>query len=85
VTVLEKDVAGRHASTLNAGGVRRVNRHAAELPLAQRALALWPGLSSRLGADVRFRRSGHLLVAETEEELGKLAARARRERAWPRA
>ena len=76
VTVLERDVAGRHASTLNAGGIRRVNRHPAELPLAQAALALWPGLSEALGADVRFRASGHLLVAEDAAELERLTSRA---------
>jgi sarcosine oxidase subunit beta len=75
VTVLERDIVGRHASTLNAGGVRRVNRHVAELALAHQALALWPDLSERLGADVRFQRSGHLLVAEDEAELARLAAR----------
>ena len=32
--VLEKDSAGRHASGVNAGGLRRLNRHPAEIPLA---------------------------------------------------
>lgn len=76
VVVLEREIAGRHASTLNAGGVRRVNRHPAEMPLAEAAFALWPRLSDVLGADVGFRASGHLLVAEDDAELGRLAARA---------
>ncbi len=78
VMVLEREVVGRHASTLNAGGVRRVNRHPAELPLAEEAFSLWPRLSDILGADVGFRRSGHLLVAEDEAEMDRLAARAAR-------
>lgn len=76
VTVLERDIAGRHASTLNAGGVRRTNRHPAELPLTNRAFALWPTLAERLGADVGYRVTGHLVVAEDEDELARLDARA---------
>ncbi len=76
VTVLEQDIAGRHASTLNAGGVRRTNRHPAELKLTTRAFQLWPTLADRLGADVGYRVTGHLLVAEDEDELMRLSARA---------
>jgi sarcosine oxidase subunit beta len=76
VLVVERDVAGRHASTLNAGGVRRVNRHRAEMPLAEAAFALWPRLADLLGADVGFRARGHLLLAEDAGELATLAARA---------
>ena len=32
--VLEKDYAGRHASGVNAGGVRQLARHLAEIPLS---------------------------------------------------
>ena len=32
--VLEKDSPGRHASGVNAGGLRRLNRHPAEIPLS---------------------------------------------------
>ncbi len=34
VIVLEKNSPGRHASGVNAGGLRRLNRHPAEIPLA---------------------------------------------------
>jgi sarcosine oxidase subunit beta len=77
VAVVERDVCGRHASGLNAGGVRRVNRHAAEMPLAELAHALWPGLADLLGRDVGHRAVGHLLLAEDEAELARLAARPR--------
>ena len=76
VALLEREVIGRHASTLNAGGVRRTHRHPAELPLAGAAFALWPVLSDRLGVDVRYRVTGHLQVAENEAELARLTARA---------
>jgi sarcosine oxidase subunit beta len=38
VTVIEKDHVGRHASGVNAGGVRRLGRHLAEVPLAVAAM-----------------------------------------------
>ncbi len=37
VRLLERDHIGRHASGVNAGGVRRLGRDAAEIPLAQAA------------------------------------------------
>jgi len=36
VVVLEKDTVARHASGVNAGGVRRLGRHYAEVPISQR-------------------------------------------------
>ena len=41
VIVLEKDTAGRHASGVNAGGVRRLGRHPAEVPISQRSIDIW--------------------------------------------
>lgn len=76
VLVVEREVVGRHASSLNAGGVRRVNRDPRELPMAEAALARWPRLSDELGYDVGFRAVGHLLVAEDEAELDRVRARA---------
>ena len=32
--VLDKDSPGRHASGVNAGGLRQLNRHPAEIPLS---------------------------------------------------
>ena len=49
VIVLEKDRAGRHASGVNAGGVRRLNRHPAEVPLSVAATAIWHGIKELLG------------------------------------
>ena len=40
VTLFEKDYAGRHASGVNAGGVRMLSRHVAEIPLSLRSMAI---------------------------------------------
>src|SRR5205807_8651536 len=64
VTVLEKDHVGRHASGVNAGGVRRLGRHLAEVPLAVTAMELWHRIGDlrseerRVGKECRARGSG---------------------------
>ena len=37
--LVEKDHAGRHASGVNAGGVRQLARHLAEIPLSIRSMS----------------------------------------------
>ena len=39
--LVEKDYAGRHASGVNAGGVRQLARHLAEIPPSISSMALW--------------------------------------------
>lgn len=75
VTVLEAEYCGRHASGVNAGGVRTLGRHLAEVPLARASLRLWHDLSSLIGDDATFVQSGQLQIAETPQELEKLRAR----------
>ncbi len=41
VIVVEKNSPGRHASGVNAGGLRRLNRDPAEIPLAVAAAQMW--------------------------------------------
>ncbi|MFP3926223.1 NAD(P)/FAD-dependent oxidoreductase [Pseudomonas sp. W5-36] len=69
VTVLEADYCGRHASGVNAGGVRTLGRHEAEIPLALSSRALWHDLAQTLGDDGGFVPSGQLKLAETAAEL----------------
>jgi sarcosine oxidase subunit beta len=76
VTVIEQDTVGRHASGWNAGGVRRLGRDPAELPLAERAHALWPTLAGLLGSDCGFKASLQVRVAEHDDAMPALAARA---------
>ena len=75
VLVLEKDHAGRHASGLNAGGVRRLGRALPEVPLALASAEMWLEIEEFVDDDCGFRPSGQVKVAETEAELDQLAAR----------
>lgn len=69
VTVLEAEYCGRHASGVNAGGVRTLGRHTAEIPLALASRDLWHDLKNTLGDDGGFVPSGQLKLAENAAEL----------------
>ena len=69
-TLLERRGIAAMASGWTLGGVRQSGRDPAELPLARAAVALWPELSRRLGADVEYRRRGNLRLARDEAEAG---------------
>jgi sarcosine oxidase subunit beta len=73
--LLEKDYAGRHASGVNAGGVRQLARHIAEIPLSIASMALWERIEELVGDDCGFASHGTVLVAESEEELSGFRAR----------
>ncbi len=79
--VLERDYPGRHASGVNAGGVRRLGRQFAEIPLSVAALELWQRIGDLVGDDCGFIPCGQVKVAETEAELQQLTDRATRVRA----
>jgi len=76
VIVVEKDHVGRHASGVNAGGVRRLNRHPAEIPLSVASMHIWHGIEDLLGDDCGFRISGQVRIAETPADLETLKTRA---------
>jgi sarcosine oxidase, subunit beta len=75
VTVLEKDYVGRHASSANAGGVRRLGRALPEIPLACAALAAWHEIGELVDDDCGFVSSCQVKVAENESELRALSDR----------
>lgn len=50
VTVVEKSLAGRHASSVNAGGLRLLMRDIREYPLSVRAMEMWENLGDYVGA-----------------------------------
>ncbi len=79
VTVVEQREVAASASGASAGGVRQQGRDLRELPLALRAIPRWPGLADRLGADVEYRRGGHLTVIEDEAILPAFAASVTRQ------
>jgi sarcosine oxidase subunit beta len=78
VQVIEAAQCGRHASSASAGGVRSLNRHMAEIPLARAAVDLWRRLGARLGHDVGFVASGQMRLAEDEAGMAHFEARVAR-------
>src|SRR5213080_810576 len=56
------------ASWASAGGVRRQGRHPAEAKLAIEAIERWKTLEQELEADLRYRRGGNLMLAESDTE-----------------
>jgi sarcosine oxidase subunit beta len=73
VTLVEKDRIGRHASGVNAGGVRRLGRDFAEIPLSLAAADIWQNLGDEIGdAANGFHSCFYIKVAIDEEgrELG---------------
>jgi sarcosine oxidase, subunit beta len=76
VRLIEQERIGRHASGVNAGGVRRLGRHPAEIPLAEAALPLWRSMPDLVGDDCGFNASGQVKLAESEADLDLLKARA---------
>lgn len=75
--VLERDSAGRHASGVNAGGLRRLNRHPAEISLAVAAAEQWQNIKALVDSDCDARFPGQIRVAETDHDIEKLEQRAR--------
>jgi len=79
--VLEKHAVARHASSASAGGVRRLGRDPAEIPLAMASIELWHAMRDMLGDDGEFRATGQVRVAENAAELKLCEARAAQVRA----
>ncbi len=73
--LVEKDYAGRHASGVNAGGVRQLARDLAEIPLSISSMALWEQIEELVGDDCGFESHGTVLVAESEAELDSFRTR----------
>lgn len=75
VALLEADYAGRHASGVNAGGVRVLGRRLPEIPLTLASSAMWHELSESLGHDAGFFTGGQIKVAESDADLDILRER----------
>jgi sarcosine oxidase subunit beta len=72
VVLLERDLCGSRSSGVNYGGVRRQGRPISQLPLAQRAHAIWGRLPELIGTDGEYLRSGHFKIARSEADLASL-------------
>jgi sarcosine oxidase subunit beta len=77
ILVLEKETAGRHASGVNAGGVRRLNRALPEIPLSLASQKLWHRMATLVDHDCGFRPDGQIRIAENNEDMEKLEDRLR--------
>ncbi|GGE10378.1 sarcosine oxidase subunit beta [Aureimonas endophytica] len=77
VALLERGLTGQQASGTNFGNVRRQGRYLHQLPLANRARAIWGRLPELIGEDCEFVPSGHLRVAYAAAQAEKLEAYAR--------
>lgn len=73
--VIEKDHVGRHASGINAGGVRQLGRHFAEVPLSAASMELWHRIRDLVDDDCGFESHGQVKLAECEADLDKLCER----------
>jgi sarcosine oxidase subunit beta len=73
--VLERDYCGRHASGVNAGGVRTLSRDVAEIPLALAALAVWRRIGELVDDDCGFASHGQYRVAETDADVAEMRRR----------
>lgn len=73
--VIEKNYVGRHASGVNAGGVRTLSRHVAEIPLALASRELWYRIGDLVDDDCGFEQHGQVRVAENEADVDVLRKR----------
>lgn len=77
--VIEKNNVGWHASGVNAGGVRQLRRHPAEIPLSVAAMESWMHLDALLGKYAPMcefvGNVGQIAVAENEADMRPLEAR----------
>ncbi len=69
VLLLDKETAPCHASAVNAGGVRQLNRAFEEIPLSAAAMELWPELPKIVGSDCGFRPVGQVRIAPDHDAL----------------
>jgi sarcosine oxidase subunit beta len=73
--VIEKNHVGRHASGVNAGGVRSLRRHDAEIPLALASLEIWHRIEDLVDDACGFESHGQIAVAENEADAMAMQAR----------
>jgi sarcosine oxidase subunit beta len=77
VILLERGQVGSQASGVNFGNVRRQGRYLVQLPLANRARAIWGRLPELVGETCEFLPDGHLRVCYTQEQAARVEQYAR--------
>ena len=73
--IIEKDSAGRHASGVNAGGLRQLNRDVSEIPLAVASAEMWRNIKALVDSECDTYFPGQIRVAENKNDLKKLRQR----------
>ena len=81
VLLLEKEQHPCHASAVNAGGVRRLNRDLAEIPLSVAAMELWHRLGTIVGSDCGFEPVGQVRIAPDDDAMALFEQRVNQVRA----
>lgn len=81
VLVIEKDRVGRHASSANAGGVRRLGRALPEVPLSVASAEMWQNIEELVDHDCGFVSTYQVKLALTDKHMEELSARAAKVRA----
>jgi len=69
VFLLEKEINPCHASAVNAGGLRRLNRALEEIPISVAAMKMWPKLPEIVGNDCGFQPVGQVRIAPDDESM----------------
>jgi len=69
VFLLEKEASACHASAVNAGGVRRLNRALVEIPISVAAMEMWPQLQKIVGSDCGFEPVGQVRIAPDKQSM----------------
>jgi sarcosine oxidase subunit beta len=72
VILLERGLVGQQASGVNFGNIRRQARYLPQLPLANRAMAIWEQLPQLIGDDVELVQRGHIRVAYADDQVARL-------------
>ncbi|MCK5685320.1 FAD-binding oxidoreductase [bacterium] len=69
VILLEKESSACHASAVNAGGVRSLNRAMEEIPISIAAMEMWPQLSKIVDDNCGFQPVGQVRIATDKNAL----------------
>ena len=82
VLLLERGLVGQQASGTNFGNVRRQGRLLAQLPLANRARAVWGRMKELIGDDAEFLPRGHVRVCYSEAQAASFERYAQDAKAY---
>ncbi|MFV0576959.1 MAG: NAD(P)/FAD-dependent oxidoreductase [Vibrio sp.] len=69
VVLIEKGHIAGEQSSRNLGWVRKTNRDALDIPLAQAADRLWKAMPERVGSSVGYKQAGIMFVTDDDKQL----------------